>query len=64
MTKEIKETLDECIRQQGEMEKAYSSHVRSMNLSILVLMASKGCVPRNDEERKEWLEYLELHVDY
>lgn len=62
MTIEIKEALDECIRRQRELEKTYPSHVRSVKLSILVLMAGKKHVPRNDDERKEWLKYVELNV--
>lgn len=58
MTPEIKEALDQCINRQSELEKTYPSHVRSKNLSILVLMAAKGHVPRDDGERKEWLDYV------
>ncbi|QEC53529.1 hypothetical protein [Anseongella ginsenosidimutans] len=59
MTIEIKEALEACIRQQRELEKTYPSHVRDVKLSILVLMAGKGHVPQNDNERKEWLKYVE-----
>lgn len=61
MTSEIKEALDECIRQQKELEKSYPIHVRSVKLSILVLMAGKGFVPQRDEDRKEWLEYVAVN---
>lgn len=61
MTIEIREALDGCMRHQLELEKTYPSHVRGVKLSLLVLMAAKGHVPRNHDERKEWLDYVDEH---
>ncbi|MFS8617966.1 MAG: hypothetical protein FWJ85_14175 [Solitalea sp.] len=61
MTIEIQNALDECMRRQVELEKSYPSHVRGVKLSILVLMAAKGHVPQNHDQRKEWLAYVDQH---
>lgn len=59
MTSEIKRALEECVQEYLGHEKIHPSHVRSIKLSIMVLMAGKGYVPKKDEERKEWLDYLD-----